>query len=306
MFRRGLVRGKAAGGDRKNNEPEYEEVGPPTAFKKLQNTEKHIDGVQHCDLCGSSEAAVRCDKCGSQAFCLSCDDMYHRHPRRSAHFRKAVDTISCTGGGVRPPLPPKGEIQGAPPPQPPPRKNKRSGFLGNAGFSKKEQNGPSNGDGGARYSLALPMRKSTSASSDAGGSTGRTIMGSLKRFMGARPLPPTPDQAKAAVKNERPVSTNSKILTRANTSPSLPNLNEPPLTNEDIQAGLPQSIMEINRKMMTNNSTSSPVTPASAHAQYPPLQPKTMPSNVHTHSLGRKFSLQQLPQSFEDKRVSTL
>ncbi|XP_066985853.1 E3 ubiquitin-protein ligase lubel-like isoform X42 [Macrobrachium rosenbergii] len=310
------------GGDRRNNEPEYEEVGPPTALKK--NQDKRGDG-QHCDLCGSSEAAVRCDRCGSQAFCLSCDDMYHRHPRRSSHLRKAVDSLNSVGGGVRPPLPPKGEGQGAPPPQPPPRKNKRSGFLSNTGFNKKEQNyqystgsghgsyrsasltnlqnGPNNSDGGSRYSLALPVRKPTSASSEAGGSAGRTIMGSLKRFMGARPLPPTPDQAKSALKNERPSSSAQKILTRANTSPSLPNLSEP-LSNEDIRAGLPQSVLDINRTRLPNNSTSTPVTPASAHAQYPPLQPKTQPSNAHTQSLGRKFSLQQLPQTFDDKRTS--
>ncbi|XP_066985657.1 E3 ubiquitin-protein ligase lubel-like isoform X11 [Macrobrachium rosenbergii] len=321
MFRRGLARGKV-GGDRRNNEPEYEEVGPPTALKK--NQDKRGDG-QHCDLCGSSEAAVRCDRCGSQAFCLSCDDMYHRHPRRSSHLRKAVDSLNSVGGGVRPPLPPKGEGQGAPPPQPPPRKNKRSGFLSNTGFNKKEQNyqystgsghgsyrsasltnlqnGPNNSDGGSRYSLALPVRKPTSASSEAGGSAGRTIMGSLKRFMGARPLPPTPDQAKSALKNERPSSSAQKILTRANTSPSLPNLSEP-LSNEDIRAGLPQSVLDINRTRLPNNSTSTPVTPASAHAQYPPLQPKTQPSNAHTQSLGRKFSLQQLPQTFDDKRTS--
>lgn len=46
-----------------------------------------------------------------------------------------MDSKAPSGGGVRPPLPPKGDTQGAPPPQPPPRKNKRSGF----GFSKKDQ-----------------------------------------------------------------------------------------------------------------------------------------------------------------------
>lgn len=46
-----------------------------------------------------------------------------------------MDSKAPSGGGVRPPLPPKGDSQGAPPPQPPPRKNKRSGF----GFSKKDQ-----------------------------------------------------------------------------------------------------------------------------------------------------------------------
>ncbi|KAG0721316.1 hypothetical protein GWK47_006423 [Chionoecetes opilio] len=157
------------------------------------------------------EAAVRCDKCGNQSFCLSCDDMYHRHPRRSAHVRKAVDTKIPTGGGVRPPLPPKGEV---PPPQPPPRKNKRAGFLSNPAFGKKDQaygrpgtvtsrctsmtnlqDIEHGGEEGTVYTLSLPLRRSTTSSSD-GSSTGRTIMGSLKRFMGARPLPPTPDHGR--------------------------------------------------------------------------------------------------------------
>ncbi|KAG8196447.1 hypothetical protein JTE90_012271 [Oedothorax gibbosus] len=46
-----------------------------------------------CALCGCSTPAVRCDRCSSQIFCLSCDDMYHRHPKRKLHLRKAVDSI---------------------------------------------------------------------------------------------------------------------------------------------------------------------------------------------------------------------
>ncbi|ROT68259.1 hypothetical protein C7M84_013611 [Penaeus vannamei] len=263
-------------GDRKHHEPEYEEVGPPTGLRKNTDNGTKGDGF-HCDLCGSAPAAVRCDRCGSQTFCLSCDDMYHRHPRRSSHVRKAVDSKAPSGGGVRPPLPPKGDSQGAPPPQPPPRKNKRSGF----GFSKKDQ----------------------SAASESVSGAGRTIMGSLKKFMGARPLPPTPDQMKAAAKNDSRDAPPSKALIRASTSPSLPNLSDQ--TNDDIRAGLPQSILELNRsRPPPKNSTSTPATPASPNAQYPPLQPKTQQPHAHTHSLGRKFSLQQLPQAgMEDKRA---
>ncbi|KAF0302740.1 hypothetical protein FJT64_025186 [Amphibalanus amphitrite] len=114
----------------------------------------------HCDLCGGSASAVRCDRCSGQVFCLSCDDMYHRHPKRSAHVRKAVDSIQRP---FRPPLPPKSDLQ---PPVPPPRRNKRFGLFG-----KKEQ------------SPALPRKESASG-----------VMGSLKRFMGVRPLPPPPTQ----------------------------------------------------------------------------------------------------------------
>ncbi|XP_047495705.1 E3 ubiquitin-protein ligase lubel-like isoform X18 [Penaeus chinensis] len=287
-------------GDRKHHEPEYEEVGPPTGLRKNTDNGTKGDGV-HCDLCGSAPAAVRCDRCGSQTFCLSCDDMYHRHPRRSSHVRKAVDSKAPSGGGVRPPLPPKGDTQGAPPPQPPPRKNKRSGF----GFSKKDQNYHSYSGGLANItSRSSSMTNLQSAASDSVSGAGRTIMGSLKKFMGARPLPPTPDQVKASAKNDNRDSVPSKALIRASTSPSLPNLSDQ--TNDDIRAGLPQSILELNRsRPPPKNSTSTPATPASPNAQYPPLQPKTQQPHAHTHSLGRKFSLQQLPQAgMEDKRTS--
>ncbi|KAK4323668.1 hypothetical protein Pmani_005641 [Petrolisthes manimaculis] len=290
MFRRGLTRGKGPG---KSNEPEYEEVGPPRHLKKP--TDQRGD-EQNCELCGSATAAVRCDRCGSQAFCLSCDDMFHRHPRRSTHVRKAVDVKTGAGGVVRPPLPPKGDGQqpAVPPPQPPPRKNKRAGFLSNSSFSKKDQSVTGSGGGGGE-----------------GNSTGRTIMGSLKRFMGARPLPPTPDQVKGGVKEESTVTNSSNnnkgSLSRATTSPSLPNLNDH--IEDEIRAGLPESVLDYNQNTtpLRNNSVSTPVTPASAHTQYPPLQPPktSQPQQppANTHSLGRKFSLQQLPQSFDDKRT---
>ncbi|XP_042232259.1 E3 ubiquitin-protein ligase lubel-like isoform X26 [Homarus americanus] len=290
------------GGDRRNTEPEYEEVGPPTHLRKAP--ENRRDG-KNCDLCGSAPAAVRCDRCGSQAFCLSCDDMYHRHPRRSTHQRKAVDCKSTTGGGVRPPLPPKGEVQGGvPPPQPPPRKNKRSGFLSSTAFNKRDQTYARPGTANSRSTSMTNLQ----TASNEGSSAGRTIMGSLKRFMGARPLPPTPDQTKVTAKNDLSGPPPNKALTRATTSPSLPNLNDH--LDEEIRKGLPQSVLDLNRTVpINNNSMSTPATPASAHAQYPPLQPKTpQPTTpqptTHTHSLGRKFSLQQLPQNFEDKRTS--
>ncbi|KAJ4441868.1 hypothetical protein ANN_11728 [Periplaneta americana] len=83
---------------------------------------KRGDG-RHCDLCGCSAPTVRCDKCAHQIFCLSCDDMYHRHPKRQSHVRKALDTSRFQT--FRPPLPPKNEHVLAP--VPPPRKNKRPG-----------------------------------------------------------------------------------------------------------------------------------------------------------------------------------
>lgn len=85
-------------------------------------------------------------------------------------------------------------------------------------------------------------------------------------------------------------------------------------SNDELRTGLPQSVVDLNSPLPpvshNNISVSTPATPASAHAQYPPLQPPKTPQPApHTHSLGRKFSLQQLPMnssSFEDKRVSTV
>ncbi|XP_045618058.2 E3 ubiquitin-protein ligase lubel isoform X11 [Procambarus clarkii] len=293
---------QVGGGDRKTNEPDYEEVGPPTHLRKVPDAPK--DG-QNCDLCGSAPAAVRCDRCGSQAFCLSCDDMYHRHPRRSTHARKAVDSRPPAGGGIRPPLPPKGESQGGvPPPQPPPRKNKRAGFLSSSAFSKKEQMYARPGTVTSRSTSMTNLQSAgNETNNNNNNSGGRTIMGSLKRFMGARPLPPTPLHNTCSGKNEAITALPSKASIRATTSPSLPNLSDH--IDEEIRMGLPQSVLDLNTTVNSNtNSISTPVTPASAHAQYPPLQPKTLQPSPHTHSLGRKFSLQQLPQSFDDKRTS--
>lgn len=78
-----------------------------------------------CALCGCATPAVRCDRCNSQIFCLSCDDMYHRHPKRKLHLRKAVDSIWTTARSPR--LRRRTELPGDPCkiPIPPPRSKKR-------------------------------------------------------------------------------------------------------------------------------------------------------------------------------------
>ncbi|XP_065561845.1 E3 ubiquitin-protein ligase lubel-like isoform X1 [Artemia franciscana] len=98
---------------------------------KLNDPEASIKGHEmHCDLCGSSKPIVRCDKCNSQLFCLSCDDMYHRHPKRQSHLRKAIDVKKNVRSekSNRPPLPPKCE-RAAPPIPPPRRKPRPPGFI---------------------------------------------------------------------------------------------------------------------------------------------------------------------------------
>ncbi|XP_067001542.2 uncharacterized protein LUBEL isoform X6 [Anabrus simplex] len=152
------------------NDADYEVIDFPSQ-QQYSNTPpvgkqgegRRGDG-RHCDLCGCSTPTVRCEKCSHQSFCLSCDDMYHRHPKRQSHVRKALDATRFNT--FRPPLPPKGEHVLAP--VPPPRKNKRPG-------SRAES--PMLGQG-----PALPKKEISI----------KDKMGSLKRMMGTRPLPPTP------------------------------------------------------------------------------------------------------------------
>ena len=78
-------------------------------------------GGEICDLCGTAVAIVKCAACSEQIFCLACDDMYHRHPKRTTHARKALSNSQP----IRPPLPPKGDAVATP--VAPPRKNLRKG-----------------------------------------------------------------------------------------------------------------------------------------------------------------------------------
>ncbi|XP_018783776.1 PREDICTED: uncharacterized protein LOC108965672 isoform X5 [Bactrocera latifrons] len=76
------------------------------------------DAKLKCTLCGSHNPWVTCEECAQQIFCSSCDDMFHKHPKRRTHVRKAIDQS-------RPPLPPKilpGQNGPSPPVAPPRRK----------------------------------------------------------------------------------------------------------------------------------------------------------------------------------------
>ncbi|XP_055382033.1 E3 ubiquitin-protein ligase lubel isoform X3 [Condylostylus longicornis] len=81
---------------------------------------KRADGLK-CQLCGSPNPWVSCDQCGNQIFCASCDDMFHKHPKRQTHVRKAMEKSQC----IKPPLPPKTDLQFSAP-VPPPRRNKKA------------------------------------------------------------------------------------------------------------------------------------------------------------------------------------
>ncbi|XP_064212932.1 E3 ubiquitin-protein ligase lubel isoform X3 [Tribolium castaneum] len=156
----------------KTQEPDYEVIefgqqysnAPPIPIK---TEPKRADG-RHCQLCGTSNPSIKCDHC-NQIFCISCDDMYHRHPKRQTHFRRTMET------SIRPPLPPKGEMQSAP--VPPPRRHRRAGSIGPS---------PCPSPTPMRHNQGVPTlaRKDTFSFKDK--------MNSLKRMVGSRPLPPTP------------------------------------------------------------------------------------------------------------------
>ncbi|XP_075531757.1 uncharacterized protein LOC142564583 isoform X1 [Dermacentor variabilis] len=135
----------------------------------------------HCDLCGCTRPAVRCDKCNRQVFCLSCDDMYHRHPRRKSHLRRAVDSVaSGRPAAVKPPPSAQQRVEGDPShmPVPPPRKKKSlfSAFgRGPAGSHPTDDH---------ERHPALPKKEFSWTDK----------FGSIKRFMASRPLPPVPPE----------------------------------------------------------------------------------------------------------------
>uniref|UniRef100_A0A8D8RMC7 E3 ubiquitin-protein ligase RNF31 n=1 Tax=Cacopsylla melanoneura TaxID=428564 RepID=A0A8D8RMC7_9HEMI len=159
-------------------DPDYEVIEFAGGSQQYSNTEPVFEKVRksktpgRCDLCGSSIPTVQCDQCPSQHFCASCDDMYHRHPKRQHHARKSLGPVAPP---LRPPLPPKGEAMSAP--VAPPRKNKHSSAR-----SSSSRFTPS--------PLSAQFQLSSSTHTLKKEPSG--LIGSLKRFMGGRPLPPPP------------------------------------------------------------------------------------------------------------------
>ncbi|XP_013099271.1 E3 ubiquitin-protein ligase lubel isoform X3 [Stomoxys calcitrans] len=112
-------------------EPDYEVIefsnqqysNAPLRPSSASSGSKTPDTKLKCTLCGSGNPWVMCEECSKQIFCASCDDMFHKHPKRKTHQRKALEQSI-------PPLPPK-LVPGQPGPTPPvapPRRNKR-GFM---------------------------------------------------------------------------------------------------------------------------------------------------------------------------------
>lgn len=137
----------------------------------------------HCDLCGCTRPAVRCDKCNRQVFCLSCDDMYHRHPRRKSHLRRAVDSVAGSRTNVAKLPPATQRVEGDPShmPVPPPRKKKSlfSAFSRGPPSSNHQQSPEEH-----ERHPALPKKEFSWTDK----------FGSIKRFMASRPLPPVPPE----------------------------------------------------------------------------------------------------------------
>ncbi|XP_020716949.1 uncharacterized protein LOC101461890 isoform X7 [Ceratitis capitata] len=120
-------------------EPDYEVIefsGQQYSNEVLKSgsrskTPSTPDAKLKCTLCGSHNPWVTCEECAQQIFCASCDDMFHKHPKRRTHVRKAIEQ-------TRPPLPPKilpGQNGPTPPVAPPRRKGRGFTPL----LSRKEQ-----------------------------------------------------------------------------------------------------------------------------------------------------------------------
>lgn len=154
------------------------DVGAPNGVSTAGPSAR--DG-SHCDLCGCTRPSVRCDKCNRQVFCLSCDDMYHRHPRRKSHLRRAVDSVaSGRPATVKPPPSVQQRVEGDPShmPVPPPRK-KKSLF---SAFGR----GPATSHPAEDHERHPALPKKEFSWTDK--------FGSIKRFMASRPLPPVPPE----------------------------------------------------------------------------------------------------------------
>ncbi|KAK5645795.1 hypothetical protein RI129_004259 [Pyrocoelia pectoralis] len=202
----------------KSHDPDYEVIDfqnqqysntPPLPTK---NPPK--GGKRHCELCGSSSAAVSCDQC-RQIFCPSCDDMYHRHPKRQTHIRKAVSIADP----IRPPLPPKGIPC---PPVPPPRRHRRAGSVGPSPCPSPIPFG--------NNQMPMGSRKDTIFSI-------KDRFGSLKKMMGTRPLPPTPNNPHRSEHPSNPPPTSDRYRSFAS-----PNLQQRYRQHQAVMRGITPSI----------------------------------------------------------------
>ncbi|KAF2358379.1 hypothetical protein FHG87_010866 [Trinorchestia longiramus] len=225
--------------------------------------------------------------------------------------------------GVRPPLPPKAVEGGKdmPPPQPPPRRNKRS-FLGSTNLRKDQLHSGSlaslrQNTSEKPLSTKPPappppvrrpeqlyshaQKKSTSGSTEGplseGGEGARTtIMSSLKRFMGSRPLPAPPTGASKG-QPDGGGALHSNLI-RSLTSPDLANdENEPALA-----VAIPQTVVDLTHEDQRRGDRP----PAYPPLPRPPASSAGMvdaQNKINSVGHQRKFSLQQPSLQRDEKRT---
>ncbi|XP_033249192.1 titin isoform X6 [Drosophila miranda] len=167
-------------------EPDYEVIEFSNQQQQYSNEPlkttmirtKTPDNKLKCTLCGSQNPWVTCAECAGQIFCASCDDMFHKHPKRKQHIRKAVEQ------GI-PPIPPKVQPGGGGPAAPvaPPRRSKRGGLL-TPFLGRKDQMLPP--------PSPTPSHKSTHSGWRGGAATPPFPPASAPQLMNNRPLPEPP------------------------------------------------------------------------------------------------------------------
>ncbi|XP_015035498.2 uncharacterized protein LUBEL isoform X5 [Drosophila pseudoobscura] len=167
-------------------EPDYEVIEFSNQQQQYSNEPlkttvirtKTPDNKLKCTLCGSQNPWVTCAECAGQIFCASCDDMFHKHPKRKQHMRKAVEQ------GI-PPIPPKVQPGGGGPAAPvaPPRRSKRGGLL-TPFLGRKDQMLPP--------PSPTPSHKSTHSGWRGGAATPPFPAASAPQLMNNRPLPEPP------------------------------------------------------------------------------------------------------------------
>ncbi|XP_067620966.1 E3 ubiquitin-protein ligase lubel isoform X4 [Eurosta solidaginis] len=184
-------------------EPDYEVIefcGQQYSNEVLKSgsrskTPSSPDSKLKCTLCGSHNPWVTCEECAQQIFCASCDDMFHKHPKRKAHMRKAIEPS-------RPPLPPKilpGQNGPTPPVAPPRRKGR--GFCTPL-LQRKEQ--VNNGN-----MLPIPSSPTPSMKSSSWQDRVNSLKSGLSLNITNRPLPETPKTPTSEATSSRSVTPRS-------------------------------------------------------------------------------------------------
>ncbi|XP_055908754.1 E3 ubiquitin-protein ligase lubel isoform X5 [Eupeodes corollae] len=188
-------------------EPDYEVIefsgqqysNEPTTIAMRPKTPdaRRPESAMKCTLCGSNSPWVTCDECAQQIFCASCDDMFHKHPKRKTHLRKAIEVKK----GTTPLIPPKALTPTAP--VAPPRRNKK-GMPSPMPLRRDQVIGST---------ATTPSVSPVPGSQQQQPAAWQDRLGSLRRGLnlGNRPLPETPRTPSDGV-SSRSTTPNSKSV----------------------------------------------------------------------------------------------